>query len=169
MLMTTSLMPSPGEKAVRSFRVDSLSVRVCADRPALARDAAEMAHEYLTSVLTRQGQAAVILATGNSQIQFLENLVGLGGIDWSKVTLFHMDEYLGIDANHTASFRRYMKERVESRVTPKVFHYLKGMRWSRSRNANVIADCSRRNPLTSAVWGWEKMDTLLSMILPSRI
>ena len=101
-------MPSPGEKAVRSFRVDSLSVRVCADRPALARDAAEMAHEYLTSVLTRQGQAAVILATGNSQIQFLENLVGLGGIDWSKVTLFHMDEYLGIDANHTASFRRYM-------------------------------------------------------------
>jgi glucosamine-6-phosphate deaminase len=85
-----------------------------------------MAHDHLTEVLARQGQAAVILATGNSQIQFLGDLVDLGGIDWSRITLFHMDEYLGLDAHHTASFRRYLKERVESRVKPKVFHYLVG-------------------------------------------
>jgi glucosamine-6-phosphate deaminase len=66
------------------------------------------------------------MATGNSQIQFLEKLVALGGIDWSKVTLFHMDEYLGIIGEHSASFRKYMRERVESRVKPKAFHYLAG-------------------------------------------
>jgi glucosamine-6-phosphate deaminase len=52
--------------------------------------------------------------------------VALGGIDWSKVTLFHMDEYLGISADHPASFRYYMKERVESLVKPKAFHYIHG-------------------------------------------
>jgi glucosamine-6-phosphate deaminase len=80
----------------------------------------------LTDVLARKGSAAVILATGNSQIKFLEQLIALGGIDWSRITLFHMDEYLGIDGNHPASFRRYMRERVEQRVKPKAFNYLEG-------------------------------------------
>lgn len=142
--MTTSVMPSPMEDVARSFRVDSLPVRVYPDRPALGRDAARMAHEYLSSVLSRQGQAAVILATGNSQIQFLGDLVQLGGIDWSSVTLFHMDEYLGLDANHSASFRRYMRERVESRVKPKAFHYLEG------DALEPIKECERYSQLLAA-------------------
>src|SRR5687768_5788266 len=73
-----------------------------------------------------QSRAAAILATGNSQIQFLQQLAKLGGVDWSKITLFHMDEYLGISADHPASFRRYMQDRVESRLKPKAFHYLEG-------------------------------------------
>ncbi|MBL9168360.1 MAG: glucosamine-6-phosphate deaminase [Verrucomicrobiales bacterium] len=137
-------MTSPVENAVRSFQVDSLPVRVYPDRPALGRDAARMAHEHLTAVLARQGQAAVILATGNSQIQFLGDLVDLGGIDWSRVTLFHMDEYLGLDANHSASFRRYMKERVESRVKPKVFNYLVG------DAPEPIKECERYSRLLAA-------------------
>ena len=80
----------------------------------------------MREVLTRQGSAAVILATGNSQIRFLDKLIALGGVDWSRITLFHMDEYLGITADHKASFRKYMRERVEGRVRPKVFHYLEG-------------------------------------------
>jgi glucosamine-6-phosphate deaminase len=76
--------------------------------------------------LKDKGSAAVILATGNSQIQFLKKLVALEGIDWKKITLFHMDEYLGIPASHKASFRRYLRERVESLVQPKVFHYIDG-------------------------------------------
>jgi len=111
---------------VKTFSADSMPVRVYASQADLARDVARIAREHLVAALARQGSAAVILATGNSQIQFLEALIALGGVDWSKITLFHMDEYLGIDANHPASFRRYMRERVETRVRPRVFQYLDG-------------------------------------------
>lgn len=112
--------------AAKTLQVDSLAVRIYETQAELARDVARLAHEHLVDVLGRQGSTAVILATGNSQIKFLEELLALGGVDWSRITLFHMDEYLGIDANHAASFRRYMRERVEKRVKPRVFHYLEG-------------------------------------------
>jgi glucosamine-6-phosphate deaminase len=108
------------------FQADALPVRVYAGQADLALDAAQMVHEYLLGVLDRQGAAAVILATGNSQIAFLKQLIALPGVDWSRITVFHMDEYLGISADHPASFRRYMRERVESLVKPRAFHYLEG-------------------------------------------
>lgn len=106
--------------------VDALHVRIHAAPAELAQDAAQWAQQHLQEALTARGTAAVILATGNSQIQFLEALAARGGVDWSKITLFHMDEYLGIDANHVGSFRRYMRERVEARLRPKQFHYIEG-------------------------------------------
>lgn len=111
---------------IKTFQADVLEVRVYGCLDELARAAAATAASHLQNVLTDQGQAAVILATGNSQIRFLELLAGSGGIDWSKVTLFHMDEYLGLSAEHPASFRRYMRERVEARLKPRAFHYLAG-------------------------------------------
>src|SRR3990170_4072697 len=95
----------------RSFKIDALDVRVFKTLEALATDAAIEVNTYLREVIRRQGSAAAILATGNSQIQFLKKLIALEGVDWSKVTLFHMDEYLGIDQNHKASFRKYLRER----------------------------------------------------------
>jgi glucosamine-6-phosphate deaminase len=117
---------SPGLNPTKTFAVDSLPVRVYASQNDLARDAAVMVQKFLAECLAERGSATAILATGNSQILFLEELIKLGGVDWSKLTLFHMDEYLGIDANHKASFRKYMRERVEARVKPKAFHYLQG-------------------------------------------
>ena len=111
---------------IRTFQVDALPVRVHATTPELADDAAQIARQFLRETLAAQGAAAVILASANSQIDFVEALVRLGGVDWGRVTLFHMDEYLGIDASHPASFRRFMRERVEARVKPRVFHYLAG-------------------------------------------
>ncbi|MBU6400097.1 MAG: glucosamine-6-phosphate deaminase [Verrucomicrobia bacterium] len=113
-------------KPVKTFVVDSLPVRVYANLEPMAQDTAREAQGYLRETLRARGAAAVILATGNSQIQFLGELIRLGEIDWSRVTLFHMDEYLGISAGHSASFRRYLRERVEQRVKPKAFHYLEG-------------------------------------------
>src|SRR5436190_555213 len=123
--MTTTSSPSP-VTPIKTFQTDALAVRVYEQQADMATDVAHIAQEYLQEVLARQGSAAVILATGNSQIQFLESLIALGGVEWSRLTLFHMDEYLGIDANHKASFRRYMRERVEQRVEPRQFHYLQG-------------------------------------------
>jgi glucosamine-6-phosphate deaminase len=111
---------------VESRTADALPVRIYATSEELAHDAARIAQQRLHETLAAQGTAAVILATGNSQLQFLEALATFGGVDWSKVTLFHMDEYLGIDANHRGSFRRYMREKVETRLKPKQFQYIEG-------------------------------------------
>lgn len=110
----------------KTFQADELQVRVYPSQTELSADVAQIVRDHFAATIGRQGSAAAIMATGNSQIQFLDKLVGLGGVDWSKVTLFHMDEYLGIGADHKASFRRYMRERVESRVKPGKFHYLGG-------------------------------------------
>ena len=115
-------IPSP----VRSFNVDQLPVEVFASNDAMSEFVAHHVRSILIDAVARQGSAAAILATGNSQIRFLKRLVELGGIDWSRVTLFHMDEYLGVPADHPACFRRYMKERVASLVNPREFHYLAG-------------------------------------------
>jgi len=110
----------------RTMVVGSLTVQIN-DSPAdLARDAARTAHEALTQAIRERGTASAILATGNSQIAFLGELTALDGLDWSRVTLFHMDEYLGLPNHHPASFRRYMQERIVERVRPAAFHFLVG-------------------------------------------
>lgn len=111
---------------VRQFVVDALPVKVFGSRADLAEFAADEVHRYLHDTLAAQGKAAAILATGNSQIDFLQRLISRPGIDWSRVTLFHMDEYLGISGDHKASFRRYMRERVASLVKPGAFHFIEG-------------------------------------------
>ena len=102
--------------------VDALTVRLYDRADELTTDAAKITQRYLQNLLTQQETARVILATGNSQIEFLSKLVNLGEIDWSRIVFFHLDEYLGIDANHPASFRRYLRERVEEKVHPAAFH-----------------------------------------------
>lgn len=110
----------------RSFTTDALAVRAYARQRDMAADAARFAAETIQTALNRQGSAAVILASAASQLQFLEALTGFDGIDWARVTLFHMDEYLGIHRDHPASFRRFMRERVESQVRARAFHYIEG-------------------------------------------
>ncbi|HTG44090.1 MAG TPA: 6-phosphogluconolactonase, partial [Verrucomicrobiae bacterium] len=117
---------SPSSSPAKTIQVDSLPVRVYRTELEMAQEVAIIAQDHLQKVISQQGKARVILATGNSQINFLEALIALGGVEWSKLTLFHMDEYLGISRDHTASFRKYMRERVEARVRPGQFHYLEG-------------------------------------------
>ena len=109
-----------------AFNVDSLAVKVYSASADLYADAVAETRDQLARAIDANGSAAAILATGNTQIDFLKLLAESGGVDWSKVTLFHMDEYLGLPGDHPASFRRYMKDRVESLLNPKEFHYLQG-------------------------------------------
>lgn len=128
----------------KTFQVDALAVRLYRCSSELAQDAALLARNYLQSLIAQQRAATVILATGNSQIQFLEALIGLGGVDWSRLTFFHLDEYLGIDSNHPASFRRYLREKVENLVKPFEFHYLEG------DAREPLAECDRYTKLLQA-------------------
>ena len=72
----------------KTFQADQLTVRVYPSQAEMSEDVAQIVHDYFVATIEAQGGAAAIMATGNSQIQFLEKLVALGGIDWSKVTLF---------------------------------------------------------------------------------
>src|SRR6185503_21364324 len=80
--------------------------------------------------------AYVIAATGSSQFEFLDALM-LAAIDWTKVTFFHLDEYVGLPESHPASFRRYLKERIVSRVHPRAFHLVNG------EAVDAMAECRR--------------------------
>src|SRR5690606_8504994 len=80
----------------------------------------------IVDAIRRNGECRIILTTGNSQFSFAKALVTHRDIDWSKVVCFHMDEYVGISATHSASFRLWMKQRIESILHPKAFHYVEG-------------------------------------------
>jgi glucosamine-6-phosphate deaminase len=111
---------------VRELQVDELRVRIAADVDELATAAAEEASEALHNAINSQGEANIMLATGNSQLAFLAALVQAGDVDWNRVRAFHMDEYVGLPAEHPASFQRYMRERVASQLDFRAFHYLDG-------------------------------------------
>lgn len=76
--------------------------------------------------LTHQEKVSVILATGNSQLSFAKAVVKRDDIDWSRITILHMDEYLGMSADHPASFRRWMHENLVDVVSPAGFEGVQG-------------------------------------------
>ena len=81
----------------------------------LGRRAAAEAAAYLNEAIRERGEARLLLSTGASQFTTLEALVR-EDVDWSKVDMFHLDEYIGLDESHPASFVRYLKERFVSQV-----------------------------------------------------
>jgi glucosamine-6-phosphate deaminase len=89
---------------------------------AAARDAAEM----IRAAIAERDEARVVAATGASQFDFLDALAREEGIDWGKVTFFHLDEYVGLPESHPASFRKYLRERLDERVRPGTFHFIDG-------------------------------------------
>jgi glucosamine-6-phosphate deaminase len=78
----------------------------------MAQAAAEQAASILRQAIQERGKARIIAATGAAQFEFLENLTGLAGIDWKKVEMFHLDEYIGLSETHPASFCRFLRERL---------------------------------------------------------
>lgn len=93
-----------------------IAVEICADAAEVGRRAAVLGAQAIRSALARRGAARIVLATGVSQFAVLDELVRQPDIDWSRVTAFHLDEYIGLSPKHPASFRRYLLERFVSRV-----------------------------------------------------
>ncbi len=97
---------------IARFREDSLEVYVYENRALAGRAAAGGIAQAIASRQRAQGIANVVFAAAPSQNEFLAGLVAADDIDWSRVAAFHMDEYLGIDADHPVSFRRYLQEHL---------------------------------------------------------
>jgi glucosamine-6-phosphate deaminase len=96
------------------------------DADVMAKVAAETAARVLREAVQRRGRAAFVAATGASQFNFLKHLVAAPGIAWERTTMFHLDEYIGMSADHPASFRRYLRERLTSTVPIGAVHFIAG-------------------------------------------
>jgi glucosamine-6-phosphate deaminase len=107
------------------FRADAARVEIYPSVAALAKAAAEHAGALIQDAILTNGRARIIAATGNSQIEFIADLVQQP-VDWQSVELFHMDEYVGMSPVHPASFRLWIKTRFEEKIHPAQAHYLNG-------------------------------------------
>lgn len=105
----------------------------------LGQAAARHGADLINKVIAERGSASIIVATGASQFEMLANLINKN-IEWSKVTAFHLDEYIGLPMTHPASFRKYLKERFVDKVPIRKFHYING-------EGDVNEECIRLNSI----------------------
>ena len=105
-----------------------MELRICDDRREAGRAAAEAGAAILRDSMRTEGEINIVVATGASQFDVFATLTAAPGIDWGRVTAFHLDEYVGLTDSHPASFRRYLRERfVRQLPCPlKAFHEIDG-------------------------------------------
>jgi len=101
-------------------------VRVFEDKISLSRAAADQASAAVRRAILDHGCARIIVATGASQLDFLDALTNAENIDWQRVEMFHLDEYIGLPITHPASFRKYLLERLIHKVRIAKYHLLDG-------------------------------------------
>ena len=106
-----------------------MEIRICENSKELGRSAAEYVARVITSAIEKRGEARIVLSTGASQFDTLSALVEIPGIEWDKVEMFHLDEYVDLPITHVASFRKYLQERFVDKVgTLKAVHFVDGTR-----------------------------------------
>jgi len=101
-------------------------LKVFEDKHSLSEAAAEQASAAMRRAILGRGCARIIVATGASQLDFLDALAGAKTIDWQLVEMFHLDEYVGLPISHPASFRKYLLERLIRKVGIRKYHLLDG-------------------------------------------
>src|SRR5687768_7819643 len=103
--------------------VDRLAVEIHENRAALGRAAARAAAAWLRAAIAERGEARVIFGCAPSQDEFMAALAEpVSGVEWSCVTVFHMDDYVGLPSTHAQSFRHYLQHHLLGRVSVGKFH-----------------------------------------------
>ena len=107
----------------------------------LGKKSAHLAARHIKSAISNNGTANIILATGASQFETLHQLIADKEIDWSKVVMFHLDEYIDLPESSPASFRKYLKERFINKVPAlKAYYLING-------EADPLIECERLNSI----------------------
>jgi glucosamine-6-phosphate deaminase len=103
-------------------------LKIFNDKKSLSKAAADHAASAIREAISVHGRARIVVATGTSQIDFLEALTHEAGVDWTKVEVFHLDEYIGLPITHPASFRKILLEHLIEKTGIAKFHALEGDR-----------------------------------------
>jgi glucosamine-6-phosphate deaminase len=129
-------------------------VHVDETKEELGAKAARQAADFIMSALGEKGSANIILATGTSQFETLAYLVQVPEINWAQITMFHLDEYIGLPINHPASFRKYLMDRFVNRVSPlKNVYLIDGDTDNPAGECKRIGDIIRQHPIDVALIG----------------
>ena len=120
-----------------------MEIVISRDVSQLGKEAGNNAARAIRYAISERGIANIILATGTSQFETLNQLISEEEIDWSKVVMFHLDEYIGLPISHPASFRKYLQERFIAKVPP-----LKAAFLIDGEN-DPVAECDRLSKLIS--------------------
>ena len=102
-----------------------MNINISKDPASLGEAAAKQAAKVLSEAISKSGKARLILSTGQSQFETLQALLA-SDVDWSRVEMFHLDEYIDLPVSHPASFRRYLNERFISKIQLKTVHLVDG-------------------------------------------
>jgi len=103
-----------------------MEIKIFPTKKEMAQTAAQKAAGILMSAIEKKKKAVFVAATGASQFEFLDYLTRMPSIDWSKMIMFHLDEYIGLPESHPASFRKYLRERLIDKVHPGTVHLING-------------------------------------------
>lgn len=103
-----------------------MRLKVLEDRNSLGKAAAAQGVTAIQRAIAQHGKARIIGASAASQYEFLEVLTGTPGIDWKKVELFHLDEYIGLPMTHSASFCKFLQDRLIAKTGITNYHFLNG-------------------------------------------
>jgi glucosamine-6-phosphate deaminase len=101
-----------------------MHLRIYPDKQTMSEAAARHAAASITAAVRGKGTARIVVATGASQLDFLARLTATPDIPWGDVEMFHLDEYVGIPADHPASFRRYLRENLIDKTQMRAVHLL---------------------------------------------
>ena len=102
-----------------------MEIRTYSDRLTMSRAAARHACAVIEAAIEARGIARIVAATGASQLDFL-GAVTASPVDWSRVELFQLDEYVGLPIDHPASFRQYLLQRLIRKAGIQQYHLLDG-------------------------------------------
>jgi len=133
---------------------DALPVAIYSSNQALGQAAALNARQIIQSAIAQRGAANMIIATGNSQLTFLHTLRDLDGIEWGKVIVFHMDEYVGIDPNHPASFPLFLRQHILDAVKPGKFYPVPSQAADAEQACRAYEALLRAHPADMVAMGW---------------
>lgn len=128
-------------------------INITKDAVELGKEAGKAAAEAIQKAIADKGYANVILATGTSQFETLNQLVSEKGIDWSKVVMFHLDEYIELPVTHIASFRKYLKERFLEKVPSLKAVYLINGESNPEKECNRLGELINQHPIDVALVG----------------
>ena len=130
-----------------------MKIIITHDVKELGQAAGHAAATLIRKAISENGSANIILATGTSQFETLNQLISEPGIEWSNVMMFHLDEYIGIPSTSKASFRNYLKERFIDKIPVlKAAHLING-ETDAEAECRRLGDLIRKHPVDVALVG----------------
>lgn len=131
------------ELKIKEFQVEELKVDVFSTREILGSIAAKDVASKINEIISKKNKVRMIFAAAPSQNELLSELIKYSNIDWTKITAFHMDEYIGLERHATQAFGKYLGDRIFNLVPFKKVHYI-------NSNANqVLNTCNEYSNLLS--------------------